>query len=96
MNVFVSVDWFKVALLPLESIGQPDRDWVAIGTGTEAFLLDRDRLSIAKALRLIKLYDVEVTDYIDQKTQEYVVGCDLAFTCDHFGAEIGVVWFTWA
>jgi hypothetical protein len=54
-------------------------------------LLDRDRLAMAKALRLIKLYDVEVNDYVDQRTQEYVVGCDLAFTVDHFGAEIGIV-----
>ncbi len=96
MNVFVSVDWFKVALLVLESIGQPDTNGTLIGTWTEAFLLDRERLSMAKALRLIKLYDVEVNDYIDQRTQEYVVGCDLAFTVDHFGAEIGIVWFTWA
>lgn len=96
MNVFVSVDWFKVALLVLESIWQPDRDWVKIGTGTEAFLLDRDRLSMAKALRLIKLYDVEVSDYTRPETGEYVVGADIAFTVDHFGAEIGIVWFTWA
>lgn len=96
VNVFTSVDGFKVALLVLESILQPDVDGVAIGTGTESFLLDADRLKMAKALRLIKLYDVEVDDYVDQRTKEYVVDCDFAFTVDHFGAEIGVVWFTWA
>lgn len=96
VNVFTSIDWFKVALLVLESIGQPDSDWNAIWTWTESFLMDTERLRTSKALRLIKLYDVEVDDYIDQRTKEYVVDCDLAFTVEHFGAEIGIVWFTWA
>jgi len=91
VNVFTSTDGFKVALLVLESILQPDADGVAIGTGTESFLLDANRLSMSKALRLIKLYDIEVNDYIDQRTKEYVVDCDFAFTADHFGAEIGIV-----
>lgn len=95
-NVFTSIDWFKVALLPLESFLQPDANGVIIGTSTQSFLLDAERLRMAKALRLIKLYDVEVDDYIDQRTKEYVVDCDFAFTVDHFGAEIGIVWFTGA
>jgi len=95
-NVFTSVDWFKVALIALESFGQPDVNGVTIWTGTQSFLLDADRLRMSKALRLIKLYDVEIDDYIDQRTKEYVVDCDFAFTVDHFGAEIGIVGFTWA
>ena len=93
VNVFSTVDWFKVALMPLESILQPDANGVNIGTWNESFLLDANRLQMIKALRLIKLYDVEVDDYIDQRTKEYVVDCDLAFTVDHFGAEVGIVGF---
>lgn len=96
VNAFTSYDWFKIALLPLESLLQPDSDWNAISTWTESFLIDADRLRKTQALRLIKLYDVEVDDYIDQRTKEYIVDCDLAFTVEHFGAEVGIVWFTWA
>lgn len=91
VNVFASTEGFKVGLLVLESIGQPDSEGVAIGTGLESFLIDPERLRTTKSLRLITLYDVEVDDYIDQKTKEYVVDCDLAFTVDHFGAEVGIV-----
>jgi hypothetical protein len=95
VNTFTSIDWFKVGLLVLESIGQPDANWVAIGTGAEWFLLDQNRLKLAQALVLRVLWNDEVDNYIDQRTKEFVIDIDLAFSIEHHKAEIGIVGSLW-
>ena len=91
MNVFSAYEGFKVGLLVLETIGQPDADGNAIGTGNEWFMLDKDRLSKFKALKLITLWNAELDNYIDQKTKEFTIDIDLAFTVEHVKAEVGIV-----
>lgn len=91
MNVFSAFDGFKVGLLVLETIGQPDADGNAIGTGSEWFLLDADRLRKFKALKLITLWSPELDNYIDQKTKEFTIDIDMAFTVEHVKAEVGIV-----
>lgn len=95
VNVFTSMDWFKVWLLVLESIGQPDANGTAIGTGSEWFLLDQNRLKMAQALVLRVLWNDEVDNYIDQRTKEFVIDIDLAFSIEHHKAEIGIVGSLW-
>ena len=91
MNVFSSYEGYKVGLLVLETIGQPDADGNAIGTGSEWFLLDSDRIKKFKALKLITLWNAELDNYIDQKTKEFTIDIDLAFTVEHVKAEVGIV-----
>lgn len=91
MNVFSAYEGFKVGLLVLETIWQPDANGNDIGTGSEWFLLDADRLRRFKALKLITLWDAELDNYIDQKTKEFTIDIDLAFTVEHVKAEVGIV-----
>ncbi len=91
MNVFSAYEGFKVGLLVLETIGQPDADGISIGSGSEWFMLDSDRLRKFKALKLITLWNPELDNYIDQKTKEFTIDIDMAFTVEHVKAEVGIV-----
>lgn len=91
MNLFTSTEGYKVKHLILETIGQPDSKGEEIGNGLEWFVMDPERLRAAKALRLYTLWNPELDNYIDQKTKEFTIDIDLAFTVEHVKAEIGIV-----
>ena len=69
-NVFMR-DWFKVRLVVLETINQPDSqtDGATIGSGTMWFLVNKETAQLRKALRKLNFGDISVKLYEDDETR---------------------------
>lgn len=81
----------KVEIVELPYLGGRDGKWATIGSDTMWFVMDTEGANMAKALRMIKLYDAETGAYTNDSTKTSYVTIDLWFTVDHYGLESYIV-----
>lgn len=94
VNLFVSADWFKVNLVVLETLNQPDENWVTIGGDKQWFVLNREWASLRKAFRKLKMWDVSVKMYYDDESRAVFVTAEKFFWAQALYPEI-IVWSKW-
>jgi hypothetical protein len=70
-NVFMARDGFKVRLVVLETINQPDsqNEGATIGSSTMWFLVNKETAQLRKALRKLNFGDISIKLYEDDETR---------------------------
>lgn len=93
VNIFEVADFFvKIEELPILTTYDADKN--VIGATGEAFLLNPVYLREAKALRTYTIKPLTVvTDMIKDPASFVAIG-EMAYGCDHYGAELGIVKLT--
>lgn len=95
MNVF-EFEGSRVRLEVLDQIGDYDSEGVQIGTDVMWFLANMPIIRETQALKCIRLYSPIVKQYMNNETDQSIVDVRNGFTCDHYGAEYGIVGSTGA
>lgn len=88
-----NVDWYKVNLLVLPTLGQPSVNG-QIWTGDEWFLLNHELASELEAFRFIPLYEAVIDSYVDNNNKATYMDIDVSFTCDFYNPEV-IIWSKW-
>jgi hypothetical protein len=92
VNIF-TVEWFKINLMVLSTLGQPSVSG-KVGTWDEWFLLNQEWSNEIEAFRFISGYDAIIDSYIDNKTKATYIDIDTYFTVDFFNPEV-IIGSTW-
>lgn len=92
INIF-TVEWFKINLLVLPTLGQPSVKW-KVGTWDEWFLLNQEWANEVEAFRFISGYDAIIDSYVDNKTKATIVDIDTYFAVDFYNPEV-IIGSTW-
>jgi hypothetical protein len=86
MNIF-TVEWFKINLLVLPTLGQPSVDW-QVGTGDEWFLLNHELANDLEAFRFIPFYEAVIDSYVDNNNKATYIDIDISYTYDFYNPEV--------
>ena len=92
-NVFMARDGFKVRLVVLETLNQPDsqNDGGTIGSGTIWFLVNKETSMLRKALRKLNFGDISIKMYEDDETRATFITAEKFFGAQPLYPEI-IVW----
>lgn len=86
-NVFMR-PWYKVQLVVLETLGQPNGKGGTIGTDTMWFLINEDAMAMRKAFIKFQLKELEVAYFKDDKTKASYFTAELHFGAEHMYPEV--------
>jgi hypothetical protein len=81
-----------VEILELPYLGMQKADGSYVGTNTTWFLMNTEGLKKAKALKKVQLWDAEVRVFENNNNGNTSIGVDMAFACEHVGAESYIVY----
>lgn len=84
------IEWFKINLLVLPTLGQPSVNW-KVWTGNEWFLLNHELAAELEAFRFIPLYEAVIDSYVDNNNKATYMDIDVSFTCDFYNPEV-IIW----
>jgi len=95
-NVFSARDWFKVRLVVLETMNQPDSQnpGATIGSATMWFLINKEGATLRKALRKLNFGDISIKLYEDDETRATFLTAEKFFGAQPLYPEI-IVWSKW-
>jgi len=93
INIF-TVDNFMVKVEKIALLTTYDSDKNVIGAVTEAYLMNPSFLRETKALRTYTIKPLTVTTEEIKDPRSYVAYGEMAYGCDHYGAELGIVKLT--
>lgn len=87
-----------VEIVELDILGTYDKNDALIGTDDYWFVTNPRYLDEAKSFKFIEIanYPITAKTYMSDDTDNEVADIRMWFAVDHYGAEYGIVWSTWA